>query len=262
MIKKVLLCLAVSGLLNACGSDNDSPVSGNNQNPPASTPGTTPTPSVPTPSVSLDKVAGVWYTKGSESELVIQITADGKYLLGQPILRGAETSENGMEAGTLTLNPVTGNYIARTAIDTNKDWGLNNTGEPREVHLALNGANNLVATVQGEQGNGILTKVARNTSGIVGAWSAGIDKPLFVFKGDNTYIMVDPIGDKSQYRCGGPGVEYGKYSYLNGNLSSNTIMVDTNGCAGLADNGVATALSAVIGANTLLLDNAITLIRQ
>lgn len=261
MIKKVLLCLAVSGLLNACGSDNDSPVSGNNQNPPASTPGTTPTPSVPTPSVSLDKVAGVWYTKGSESELVIQITADGKYLLGQPILRGAETSKNGMEAGTLTLNPVTGNYIARTAIDTNKDWGLNNTGEPREVHLALNGAN-LVATVQGEQGNAILTKVARNTSGIVGAWSAGINKPLFVFKGDNTYIMVDPIGDESQYHCGGPGVEYGKYSYLNGNLSSNTIMVDTNGCAGLADNGVATALSAVIGANTLLLDNAITLIRQ
>ena len=90
MIKKVLLCLAVSGLLNACGSDNDSPVSGNNQNPPASTPGTT-----PTPSVSLDKVAGVWYSKDSESELVIQVTADGKYLLAQPILRGAETSKNG-----------------------------------------------------------------------------------------------------------------------------------------------------------------------
>lgn len=256
MIKKVLLYLAVSGLLTACGSDNDSPVSGNNQNPPASTPGTT-----PTPSVSLDEVAGVWYSKDSESELVIQVTADGKYLLAQPILRGAETSKNGMEAGTLTLNPVTGNYIARTAIDTNKDWGLNNTGEPREVHLALNGAN-LVATVQGEQGNAILTKVARNTSGIVGAWSAGINKPLFVFKGDNTYIMVDPIGDESQNRCGGPGVEYGKYSYLNGNLSSNTIMVDTNGCAGLADNGVGTALSAVIGANTLLLDSAITLNRQ
>jgi hypothetical protein len=72
---------------------------------------------------------------------------------------------------------------------------------------------------------------------------------LFFFPG-NIFFMIDPVGDTSSSPCGGPGLEYGAYSYTNNVLRVTGLTLDTNGCAGLSQSrattsaGMALTLSA------------------
>ena len=47
--------------------------------------------------------------------------------------------------------------------------------------------------------------------------------------------MIDPIGDEGSPSCGGPGIEFGTYTWAaaTGTLTLTNITIDTNGCAGL-----------------------------
>ncbi len=58
------------------------------------------------------------------SEMVLQVTSDGKYLIGEPIVSSPSDSANGMEYGELSVNAVAGDLWAQSSIDTNEDWGL------------------------------------------------------------------------------------------------------------------------------------------
>jgi len=83
-------------------------------------------------------------------------------------------------------------------------------------------------------------KAPNDNTGIVGVWALGsatiVKTQTFVFWADGRYAMIDPEGDTVN-NCGGPGVEYGTYSYNSTTLAFRvlTMTVDTNGCAGLHD---------------------------
>jgi len=72
----------------------------------------------------------------------------------------------------------------------------------------------------------------------------------FVFWADGRYAMFDPVGD-TENNCGGPGVEYGTYSYNSTTLAFRalTVSVDTNGCAGLHDRGVLANFNLTLSAD-------------
>ena len=86
-----------------------------------------------------------------------------------------------------------------------------------------------------------MQRVANNAGSIVGAWALGTASNLaaqhFVFFADGRYLMIDPLGDTESSRCGGPGIEYGTYTWAgdSGTLTITGVSIDTNGCAGLND---------------------------
>ncbi len=77
----------------------------------------------------LKDIVGVWYAKSADSEIVLQVTSDGKYLIGEPIVSSPSDSANGMEYGELSVNAVAGDLWAQSSIDTNEDWGLTDSGK-------------------------------------------------------------------------------------------------------------------------------------
>ena len=88
-----------------------------------------------------------------------------------------------------------------------------------------------------------LGKADNDPKGIVGVWALGsptvVKTQTFVFWANGKYAMLDPVGDTEASACGGPGVEYGSYSYDAGTQTLKVlgVTVDTNGCAGLHESG-------------------------
>lgn len=86
-----------------------------------------------------------------------------------------------------------------------------------------------------------LSKAENDPAGIVGVWAVDtatvIKTQTIVFWANGRYSMVDPIGDTLNH-CGGPGVEYGSYSYNAATKALKvSVTVDTNGCAGFHEAG-------------------------
>lgn len=204
----------------------------------------------------LKDIVGVWFAKNDESEIVLQINADGTYLIGEPIPSEPTSSSNGMEYGELEIDATTGTFNAYTYIDTNEDWGLNDEGETRDMTISFDGTTLKIAEKNNPDESASFTKVVRNNTGIVGAWRLTSNLQLFVFNSNGTYIMVDPIGDdqieEGEQGCGGPGIEYGKYRVANNKLFIDETSIDTNGCAGL-DNSDSSGIDISINQTTLTL---------
>lgn len=203
----------------------------------------------------LKDIVGVWYAKNAESEIVLQVTSDGKYLIGEPIVSSPSDSANGMEYGELSVNAVAGELWAQSSIDTNEDWGLNDFGKKRDMKISFDGTQLKISEAQNLNESATFTKVPQNNSSIAGAWNSSSGKQLFVFNLDNnTYIMVDAVGDDQvevgETPCGGPGIEYGKYRVQDGKLFVDNILIDTNGCAGLSNNSANSSSGLPVTVNT------------
>ena len=203
----------------------------------------------------LKDIVGVWYAKNAESEIVLQVTSDGKYLIGEPIVSSPSDSANGMEYGELSVNAVAGDLWAQSSIDTNEDWGLTDSGKTRDMKISFDGTQLKISEAQNPNESATFTKVPQNNSSIAGAWNSSSGKQLFVFNPDNnTYIMVDAVGDDQvevgEMPCGGPGIEYGKYRVQDGKLFVDNILIDTNGCAGLSDNSANSSSGLPVTVNT------------
>ncbi|WP_228278733.1 hypothetical protein [Acinetobacter indicus] len=203
----------------------------------------------------LKDIVGVWYAKNAESEIVLQVTSDGKYLIGEPIVSSPSDSANGMEYGELSVNAVAGDLWAQSSIDTNEDWGLTDSGKTRDMKISFDGTQLKISEAQNPNESATFTKVPQNNSSIAGAWNSSSGKQLFVFNPDNnTYIMVDAVGDDQvevgETPCGGPGIEYGKYRVQDGKLFVDNVLIDTNGCAGLSDNSASSSSGLPVTVNT------------
>lgn len=178
--------------------------------------------------------------------LVQRFGLDGKFIHGDldtgPAGGGGMT---GMEYGTLLATAVDGRgfkLVSTIEIDTNGTWGWSSPSACDRISVAggqltiLDAPANCVTDE-----TTVLTKADNDPNGIVGVWALGsateVKTQTFVFLADGRYAMLDPIGDTESYSCGGPGVEYGTYSYdaTSKEFKVLSVAVDTNGCAGLND---------------------------
>ncbi|MEX5444273.1 hypothetical protein WCE14_13030 [Acinetobacter schindleri] len=191
----------------------------------------------------LKDIAGIWYVQSNgtdESEIALVIEEDGRYTMGEAVLNEPENEGNGIEVGSINLDPVTGKFTVETSLDTNDDWGLHDPYQPRTMSLQFNGKQLRIEEADNAAEGATFSRVSNNTSGIIGVWEAAAG-PIFVFNANNTYFMLDPVGDElaeTEYdKCGDPGIEFGNYTIENNILHIDNIIVDTNGCAGLSDNG-------------------------
>lgn len=79
-----------------------------------------------------------------------------------------------------------------------------------------------ISEAQNPDESAIFTKITLHNSGIIGAWSSGSGKQLFVFKVNHTYTLVDAIGhdqvEAGDTSCSGAGIEYGNYQIRDSKL--------------------------------------------
>ncbi len=189
----------------------------------------------------------IWSVATATEFFVWRSLPDGAYTFGQaspPEGDGRPGVETGIigAAGIDVWGWVMGQPTV--TLDTNGDWGMSQTHPCERVVVEGDkiGFNNC----QGQR-DGEFQKMPNDPNGIVGAWAmdspSNIGAPLVLFYSNGKFGVVDPIGDTSPAKCGGPGVEFGAYTY---NATTKVLKVsglqfDTNGCAGLSGSGASTA---------------------
>jgi hypothetical protein len=193
----------------------------------------------------------------NESAGMIRILPNGSYLMGQ-----ATPDDNcgaligqcvngligtaGSERGTATVtgfNTAGYQFSAQVIIDNNLQSGFSHPVPcddgflPNGEGFLINVAGRCTAEPVGEQ----LNKAPNNNATIVGVWAldsaTSTNVQHFAFLPNGKFLTVDPVGDTSSPSCGGPGVEFGSYTWntTNGQMAISNVTYDTNSCAGLFD---------------------------
>jgi hypothetical protein len=195
----------------------------------------------------------VWvgFYEGDAILLVQRFGPGGEFIFGDldpgPAGGGGQT---GLEYGTALATSVDGRgfQLATTIeIDTNGTWGLSTQTACTRVSVAGGKLSYLDGSAPGNCVTDEVTamsKAENDPNGIVGVWALGsatvVKTQTFVFLANGKFAMLDPIGDTEADSCGGPGVEYGTYSYnaVSKQFNVLSVLVDTNGCVGLNDGNI------------------------
>ena len=189
-------------------------------------------------------IAGTWTFSRTEiddqSEIVLNIQENGHYMMGESIPNESDNEGNGIEVGVLDWNPLTGELSATSSIDTNSDWGLTDPNSSQNLIFNINydGKNLKIGEKENPDEFAFFSRVTSTPNQLQGAWKNTSGSQIFAFFPNNTYYLLDPTGDLSDEdyeSCGGPGIEYGTYELINDSFKVKSIIIDTNGCAGISD---------------------------
>lgn len=183
---------------------------------------------------SVDSIQGTWIVEDNSRHAQLTIDGDGTFLLGE------YGSDVGVAKGTLSASPNGDSYGLTTSLDQLGGHGLFGDGQSASFTLEQDGSLLVQATKAGNALSTVLTRVVNNAANLVGTWGVqgtSTGRQHFTFFADGRYLMVDPIGDElaKGNPCGGPGIEYGTYSYTGSTLAALSTTLDTNGCAGMND---------------------------
>lgn len=220
-------------------------------------------------SALLKDIAGVWYVKAGsgadDSEIALVIKDDGSYTLGEAVVNEPDSEGNGVEVGVIDFSDILkGEFTVTTTVDTS-DWGLHDSENELTMVLKYDGTHLRIQEKDNDDEGATFDRVTNNTTGITGVWQLEGGGPIFFFNTNNTYFMLDSIGDTSVNTCGGPGIEFGEYQYTNNVLKATKVKIDTNGCAGLADENNLGSFSINLQGNTIIAtpsgEESVTLIR-
>lgn len=199
-------------------------------------------------------IQGVWQypqaQSGSHPDVLMYIDANGEFTLGQ-FTTADENGKPGVEVGKLDWDATNTRLLPKINIDTNGRWGLSGNAEDGKAHHLQFDGTALILEEPHIQGVYKFNKVGNQNNSIVGSWRYQ-EGQIFSFFENGTYLMLDPLGDASEDRCGGPGVEVGQYKVSGSTLMIHSISIDTNGCAGLSDNKQNLNLNFKIDGNKML----------
>lgn len=183
----------------------------------------------------------------NDAVVVVQRFGSNGTQLNAQIGAAEDGGSSGLEFGSVQASAVDARGFAIEPvleIDTNGTWGLSHLSACERI--AFPGG---LLTYREAPANCVtdtsttLRKADNEPGGLVGVWAVESATELktqtLVFWKDGRFAMVDPVGDDQPDSCGGPGVEFGTYSYNATTLAFKvlTVSIDTNGCAGLSDVG-------------------------
>lgn len=190
----------------------------------------------------------VWALRTADGTVIVQRWGSDGQTLGAELGTPGGGGQAGVEYGTALATAVDARGFKLSPslqIDTNGAWGVSSTAACDRVRVV--GDQLLATTASGDCSSTTETmtvnKADNDPSGIVGVWAVDsateIKTQTVVFWSSGHFLMMDPVGDTEASRCGGPGVEYGTYSYSASSQDFQVlgVTVDTNGCAGLSDVG-------------------------
>lgn len=235
----------------------------------------------------LKDLAGIYYDRDSHGVLhgVLRINSDGGYTLGQLV---EDDGAVGIEVGNLSWDFKTGKVsVNKVILDTQTNYDGETEGaagfdNANDKSLLFKPTQTQLLIIDGDK-EFVPKRFAPATSNnIVGAWavatkpveydpvsdtykrepisepSTKLNTQVFIFFADNTYVMLDPVGDdegdlpNAPPPCGKPGVESGKYKFANNELTFSDLIVDNNGCGGLYSDGYSSQpMKTVINGNIM-----------
>ncbi len=200
---------------------------------------------------SAEAIVGGWaYTPaGSNSaSTVFTFFSNGTYYQAE----GAHADPSGtpgLERGTYTWNPSTGEFASTTIEDTNGEWGLSHPGPGATTVTVIGDTLTFITS----EGTFALSRVTSATNPLVGSWYADSGNAVFTFLSDGTYFEAeknhnDPVGTHQ------PGMERGTYTWnpVTGAFSFITVE-DSNGDWGLSDSGI---VNLTVAGNVLSIGGA------
>ncbi len=171
----------------------------------------------------------------------------GRYITGQagPAEPGAHA---GVEAGQV-FSAGFDNFgwvwgTPTLTIDTNGDWGFSNLRSCERLRIVGDSVKAIDCAGAVES---TTPKMENDPAGIVGAWALGsatnVQVLTLAFFRNGKFAVLDPTGSTATPSCGGPGVEFGSYTYDAATkiLKVSNLLYDTDGCAGLSGTAAATA---------------------
>lgn len=203
--------------------------------------------------------ANVLVAYNADAAVMIRIMPNGSYLMGQAsqddncgangscLTLPALVETAGLERGTMTVTgfSTAGYQISTTqSQDTNIQAGFSHP-IACDSGLLPNGEGIISNGTCSDSGE-LIDKAPNVNASLVGVWALGTSTSVltqhFVFLPNGKYLMVDPIGDvepgnPSYVSCGGPGVEFGAYTWnpSTGQVAISNVTYDTNACAGFFD---------------------------
>lgn len=195
-----------------------------------------------------------WYNNGVDDGFVATFLADGTYIIGT--YGDVDVAGwPGVEHGTYNWDPATGVVTVVSIINqTDGNWGLSQCS-PGACFVQIRGDTLTFTNTNDPSSDATATRLVSTTSPIVGSWRGNpypdptdaLSLTIITFFSDSTYAMYED--GTVQNASGGPGIEYGTYSW-NSSTGALTYSVtsDTGGDWGLSSAG---AVTITISGNTL-----------
>jgi hypothetical protein len=207
--------------------------------------------------IPCQSIVGSWYIgdPGNPPHDLVAITflTNGIYFMCQDGDEATNppgaTGYDGMEKGTYSWSPVTGELTNSVLEDTNAEWGFSDPPVSGEV---FNVIGNEIHVGEGNDPF-VLQRVVAQTSpaSLVGSWVVGDDEVVITFRENGIYYLshADPFGNADA--TGYPGMERGIYTW-DSETGAFTAMalVDTTGDWGLDGGSPESGMSIVISGNT------------
>ena len=159
-------------------------------------------------------IVGTWYVnEGSEFVVTVTFLADGHYMLVEDGEDGDESGGPGVEYGTYTWDPVSGDLAATVTTDTNGEWGLSHP--MGQMNVARDGDTIVFSESGDTEGPTTLARlVADPDNALVGTWivdgQADDTISVFAFLPDGHYLLGE-TGEEDE--AGEPGIEHGTYAW-------------------------------------------------
>lgn len=211
-------------------------------------------------------IEGVWTTTTTDNDLLAFVFFDdGTYLhleVDEEAPFDEENEESGMEWGSYSRNPISGQLTVTQTFDNNGDTGLTDFVGKGTLFAQVDGDS---LTMQFDDNNNgsieadeSLTFSRTAENGLQGAWfTTATDNDLlaFIFFADGTYVHAE-VDEQAPFDEQGEtsGMEWGTYSRnsANGQLTV-TQTFDNNGDTGLTDFVGESTLFAQLSGNSLTL---------
>lgn len=207
----------------------------------------------------LASLAGQYYGTLNGSLFVFRFRSDGSYLMTEVQAGDAGAApvftaggQPGLERGTITWDPASGQVTTTTTLDTNGSRGFSGIDAVNAPLQLTVDAGDLIYTRLDANGDVVsrtrFARVANSTTGPAGAWakddSVALGKPMLFLLPENRFVLLDPVGDTSflydsvPVSCGNSGVEVGSWQSVGSMLEFSAMTFDSTGCAGVYEHPV------------------------
>lgn len=206
-------------------------------------------------------IVGVWVKAGSSPlagfEVITFIDSSHYFQINTTYVTNGGSP--GLEKGTYSYTPATGEFAAATAFDTNGASGFNNgSGGPFTISVCDN-----TMTIHAAKGLASFNRLMPATSPIVAAWGGNFTDSatgklggvMEVFL-DNANFVFGQAGHPDGDPTGQSGVEQGTYSWNQANGQFTTkVTLDTNGEWGMSN--PRGSMTVTISGTTLTLTDSV-----
>lgn len=180
-------------------------------------------------------IIGSWVLGSGNNVSVITFITDTHYLISEQDINSSNTFGGGMEYGTYSWNPSTGELFSKSIIvETNASSGLYDPALFQQHILNCSIDSSILSCFKPSEGTFTFTRLESITDPLIGGWVSGNGNEIFVvsFVDSSHYLIAEYNINSTNTSIG--GMEYGTYSWdsSTGSFEVLGVVVETNSTSG------------------------------